>query len=218
MALGWKPAVLIATFFVALDTVVAQEFNIPGTDKTFPCNSDSNKFKCPASDDKLVVDCLEECDGLPNADVDRKVCFKRTIFSDRFFWNDVVAAVVWFFAAGLAMAAGVGGGGIYVPLGILLLRFANKPATGLSQASIFGASLAGLFINSQNRHPKADRPVIDLDMALVLAPMEMAGAMLGVVVQKILPEWIIYLLFAGILGTTAVKTYQKGFKTYAKES
>ena len=150
--------------------------------------------------------------------MDRKVCFKRTLFSERFFYNDLVAAIVWFFAAGLAMAAGVGGGGIYVPLGILLLRFANKPATGLSQASIFGASLAGLVINSQNRHPKADRPVIDLDMALVLAPMEMAGAMLGVIVQKVLPEWVIYILFAAILGTTAYKTFQKGIKTFKKES
>jgi hypothetical protein len=53
------------------------------------------------------------------------------------------------------------------------------------------ASLAGLILNSQANHPTADRPVIDLDMALLLAPMEMAGAILGQIIQKMLPDWAV---------------------------
>ena len=37
-------------------------------------------------------------------------------------------------------------------------------------------------------------------MALFLAPMEMAGAVLGVIVQKILPDWAVIVLMAVILG------------------
>lgn len=151
------------------------------------------------------------------------------------------------------MACGVGGGGIYVPLGILLLRFAPKQASGLSQASIFGASLGGLFLNSKCHHPNQkirsdpgvpndegrvlqeeaspaceeeylqqgntfySRPVINYDMALFLAPMEMAGAVLGVLVQKMLPNWL-YLLIAGIvLSFTCFKTYTKFFQIHNKE-
>lgn len=143
-----------------------------------------------------------------------------------YLWYDLAATVVWFIASGISMACGVGGGGIYVPLGILLLQFAPKPASGLSQASIFGASLGGLILNARFNHPfqkirhdaalpakdgailglqrdmsKTDQeryesdggkfythPLIDFDMALFLSPMAMAGAVLGVLVQKILPN------------------------------
>eukprot|EP00536_Pseudo-nitzschia_multiseries_P012607 jgi/Psemu1/244713/estExt_Genewise1.C_4910023 len=166
--------------------------------------------------------------------------------------------LVWFFAAGVATACGVGGGGIYVPLGILLLGFEPKPASGLSQASIFGASLGGLLLNLRNTHPftakieqtggvadgdgspaperaVADiptnekgepntetakyytRPLIDYDMALFLAPMEMAGAVLGVLIQKIFPNWLYLFTAAVILGFTAKKTYKKWWDTRAKE-
>ena len=73
--------------------------------------------------------------------------------------------------------------------------FAPKPASGLSQCSIFGASLGGLLINLVANHPKIDvrdtvstlsekdylysgrklytRPRIDYDMALFLAHWEL---------------------------------------------
>ena len=193
------------------------------------------------------------------------MCINRKLFRPRnddtndfenhyhYLWNDLVAMVIWFLTAGMAMACGVGGGGIYVPLGILLLRFAPKQASGLSQASIFGASLGGLFLNSKCHHPNQkirsdpgvpndegrvlqeeaspaceeeylqqgntfySRPVINYDMALFLAPMEMAGAVLGVLVQKMLPNWL-YLLIAGfVLSFTCYKTYTKFFQVHKKE-
>jgi hypothetical protein len=142
------------------------------------------------------------------------------------------------------------------------LQFSSKPASGLSQASIFGASLGGLILNIQNTHPntqirnevglrdeegcvishtslhhlssKAERlqsqelylasgrvfytrPVIDYDMALFLAPMEMAGAVMGVLIQTILPDWL-FLTTAGIiLGLTSLKTFGKFLDTYRVE-
>ena len=224
-------------------------------------------FFCPNCGGTIVSSCLS-CDGYLNTDYKNEVCFERSLFGPRnddhtdpenyydFLWNDVVGTLVWFLAAGVATACGVGGGGIYVPAGMLLLRFAPKPASGLSQASIFGASLGGLILNLRNNHPntrirekeqldaegksiplrgstvqlkKADddyvqsggvfytRPLIDYDMALFLAPMEMAGAVLGVLIQKILPNWA-YLMMAGvILGVTAYKTFGKYHSSHAKE-
>merc|ERR1712232_1381803 len=71
-------------------------------------------------------------------------------------WRDILGVLVWFCAAGVATACGVGGGGIYVPLGMILLDFAPKPSSGLSQASIFGASLGGILLNLRNLHPNAE--------------------------------------------------------------
>jgi len=228
---------------------------------------DANSLSCPNCGGTSVSDCLE-CDGFFSTDLNHKMCFDRKLFSTinernaddhyPFLWNDILGAIVWFCAAGVATACGVGGGGIYVPLGIILLRFSSKPASGLSQASIFGASLGGLILNIRNKHPdtkirdtigerdlkgklipyekdltKAQieqdeihylngaegrkfytRPVIDFDMALFLAPMEMAGAVLGVLIQKVMPNWLFLTLAGVILGITSYKTYLKFFAAY----
>jgi len=201
-----------------------------------------NLYKCTSCEEGHVTDCLE-CDGFFNTDSEKKICIDRKLFktSDphyRYLWNDIGAIFVWFVAAGIATACGVGGGGIYVPLGVILLLLAPKVASGLSQASIFGACLGGLALNIRNKHPNQSiredgltedetivteggklysRPLIDYDMALFLAPMQMAGAVMGVIVQKLLPNWL-YLIMAGvILFFTSHKTYVKFFAAYKKE-
>ncbi|VEU44237.1 unnamed protein product [Pseudo-nitzschia multistriata] len=225
----------------------------------------SEQLKCPTEECEsgysYVTDCLD-CEGNLNTFNGEDKCFTRKLLSSKnpspqYLWRDIIGMLVWFCAAGVATACGVGGGGIYVPLGILLLNFAPKPASGLSQASIFGASLGGLLLNLRNMHPftakiettavaggngspaeeraVADvptnddgepntettkyytRPLIDYDMALFLAPMEMAGAVLGVLIQKILPNWLYLFTAAVILGFTAKKTFHKWWDTRAKE-
>eukprot|EP00559_Dactyliosolen_fragilissimus_P008768 CAMPEP_0184855546 /NCGR_PEP_ID=MMETSP0580-20130426/762_1 /TAXON_ID=1118495 /ORGANISM="Dactyliosolen fragilissimus" /LENGTH=620 /DNA_ID=CAMNT_0027350087 /DNA_START=74 /DNA_END=1937 /DNA_ORIENTATION=+ len=214
-------------------------------------------FDCPNCGGIQVTDCLD-CDGYLNADEVHKICFKRKLFNDkntdgdhdehyRYLLFDILGTFVWFFAAGIATACGVGGGGIYVPLGIILLRFSSKPASGLSQASIFGASLGGLILNIRNKHPNSKipetaklesgriteemspdmerryvenggkfygRPLIDYDMALFLAPMEMAGAVLGVLIQRLLPNWLFLSIAGVILAYTSYKTFKKFFSAY----
>ena len=200
----------------------------------------SASFACPSCGGIGVSNCLD-CAGYLSTDTEHNICFDRRLFnnfnddssdhSDHYhhLWRDLVGMVVWFCAAGVATACGVGGGGIYVPLGIILLNFAPKPSSGLSQASIFGASLGGLLLNLRDLHPNTEirssqsstqtytRPLIDYDMALFLSPMEMAGAVLGVLIQKILPNWLYLTLAAIILGITARKTFVKYFSTRQKE-
>lgn len=195
----------------------------------------TNLYKCPSTtcnETIFVTDCLD-CDGFLNTDAQSETCFDRKLLNGKdnpsrdYLWRDIVGLILWFSAAGIATACGVGGGGIYVPVGILLLNFMPKPSSGLSQASIFGASLGGLLLNIRDKHPFTtkceyrsreqggtttescetdappdtdtvryfNRPLIDFDMALFLAPMEMAGAVLGVIVQKLLPNVSCYSLY-----------------------
>ncbi|CAD7956187.1 unnamed protein product [Amoebophrya sp. A25] len=172
-------------------------------------------FYCHVTD-AYETDCTV-CGDYNVADLGTNKCIKRQMFSSDYTVNDFFGLLIWFLSSGLAMASGAGGGGIYVPLGMLLLRFGAKTATGLSQASIFGSSLGGLFINLRQRHPIANRPVIDLDMALFLAPMEMAGAVLGVLIQQPLPDWSVILIMAVVLSYTSYLTLNKGFTQREKE-
>lgn len=247
-------------FLAASTSFVAQAADGKCNAVEFQC---SNTKDCPDSGFSLVTDCLD-CEGDLNTDEGTFQCFTRKLLSAKgnpspqYLWRDIVGMLVWFCAAGVATACGVGGGGIYVPLGIILIGFAPKPASGLSQCSIFGASLGGLLLNLKNMHPftatieksgevadgdgspqgeivSADvptndkgepdtattkyftRPLIDYDMALFLAPMEMAGAVLGVVIQSLLPNWLYLFTAAVILGFTAKKTFAKWSTTRAKE-
>jgi hypothetical protein len=200
----------------------------------------SSSYYCPNCGGFYVSDC-QDCDGYFNIDVEHDICFDRTLFSTQntdpenpddhyhYLWRDLLGMLIWFLTSGIATAAGVGGGGIYVPLGIILLQFSPKASSGLSQASIFGAAMGGLLLNFPNKHPNTHiknpgednrtytRPLIDYDMALFFAPMQMAGAVLGVLIQRVLPNWL-YLTLAGvILGLTAYKTFSKYFQTHKKE-
>lgn len=224
---------------------------------TGECSS-NDSYECPylsqICNETIYVDDCFECDGYLNTDSINNVCFDRKLLNGKdnadssYLWRDIIGLVVWFVCAGVATACGVGGGGIYVPLGILLLNFAPKSSSGLSQASIFGASVGALILNARNKHPFTTklvfgsdgngamsiptkdarhestetekyygRPLIDYDLSLYVAPVEMAGAVLGVMIQTMLPNWAYLLLAALILAFTAYKTYIQFFEARKKE-
>lgn len=244
-------------FLLFTGCILAQ---LPITSAQGRCESAQATFSCPKCDGIVeVADCFDECAGFISTDRDHGICYNRKLFGRRntdpddfenhnhILWRDLVGAAVWFVIAGVATASGVGGGGIYVPLGILLFSFAPKQSSGLSQASIFGASLGGLILNLRNKHPQTNirnvpgvekdgrtlheefdddasygkkfytRPLIHFDLALFLSPMVLAGAVLGVLIQRLLPNWLYLILASVILSVTAYKTFGKFFASRTKE-
>lgn len=71
----------------------------------------------------------------------------------------------------IAAAGGIGGGGILVPIYILVLRFSPKYAVPLSNITIFGGAITNTILNMKKRHPLADRPLVDWDLILVMEPL-----------------------------------------------
>lgn len=71
----------------------------------------------------------------------------------------------------IAAAGGIGGGGILVPLYILVLGFDPKHAIPLSNITIFGGAITNTVLNLSKRHPNADRPLVDWDLILVMEPL-----------------------------------------------
>ena len=81
-------------------------------------------------------------------------------------------------AVGLMIAAsgGIGGGGILVPLLIMVFGFNPKYAIPLCNSTVFGSSITNVVLNVSKRHPEADRPLIDWDLVLLIEPLTIAGA------------------------------------------
>jgi hypothetical protein len=76
--------------------------------------------------------------------------------------------------AGLLLAAGggIGGGGILVPIYILILNFPVKRAIPLASVTVLGGAFANNLLNWPKRHPlHADRPCVDWNLMLQLEPM-----------------------------------------------
>lgn len=76
----------------------------------------------------------------------------------------------------IAASGGIGGGGILVPLLIIVFGFKPKYAIPLSNITILGSSITNVILNLPKRHPDADRPLIDWDLILLMEPITMAGA------------------------------------------
>ena len=123
-------------------------------------------------------------------------------------------------ALGLILAAGggIGGGGILVPIYILVLGFMPKHAIPLSNVTVFGGAIANTIRNVKKRHPNADRPLIDWDLILVMEPSTLAGALIGANLNKILSETVIAVMLVVLLTFTAYNTLKKAMKLYRKES
>jgi uncharacterized membrane protein YfcA len=121
---------------------------------------------------------------------------------------------------GLMVAAGggIGGGGILVPIYILVMGFTPKHAIPLSNVTVFGGAIANTLLNNRKRHPLADRPLVDWDLILVMEPLTIAGALMGALLNKVLPETFLTILLVVLLSITAQNSLTKAFKMYQKET
>ena len=90
--------------------------------------------------------------------------------------SDIVGTTLVGMGLMIAASGGVGGGGILVPLLIIVFGFHPKYAIPLSNFTILGSSVTNMILNLPKRHPDAERPLVDWDLILVMEPVTMAGA------------------------------------------
>ena len=119
---------------------------------------------------------------------------------------------------GMAVAAGIGGGALLVPLYSVVLGLGPKRAIPISMATICGAALGNAFTITRLRHPVVARPLIDYAIAVTMQPCVLIGVLAGVLLNEILPELAIVLLIAVVLGYTGYKTLNKGIMRWKAES
>ncbi|KAL8453343.1 hypothetical protein Emag_001898 [Eimeria magna] len=121
-------------------------------------------------------------------------------------WRDLLGVFIIGIACVAAVSAGTGGGSIYVPVMTLVMGFSPHASTVMSQSLMCGGVLAGTLLNLCQRHPFADRPLVDLDLVIFLAPAQMAGVSLGMVVNHCLPPWLLVSALVIVLSIAVVQT------------
>ncbi|KAL3803860.1 hypothetical protein HJC23_004022 [Cyclotella cryptica] len=118
----------------------------------------------------------------------------------------------------IAAGGGIGGGGVLVPIYILIMGFTPKHAIPLSNITVFGGALANTVLNIRKRHPLADRPLVDWDLILVMEPLTIAGALIGAFFNKLLPEAMLVVSLVALLSFTSWTTLRKAVRMYRAES
>jgi len=131
--------------------------------------------------------------------------------------SDAASALLSLLAVTFASAGSIGGGGLLVPLYVLVSHL-GRSAIPLSKATIMGGAIANAFMRWPARHPSADRPLIAFDVAVMLEPTTLIGTVVGVTLNEIFPQWLITVCLVGLLGFTARKTLVKALATWAKEN
>lgn len=168
---------------------------------------------------QISRDCGEKfrCEP-PHGDIERSLCVARDL-TEQWNWREIICTILVIFTAMLSAAAGMGGGGVYVPLMLLLLGFSTKEAVPLSQAMIVGGAVVNVIMFCGERHPKfPSRSKIDYDVVMMLNPGLAAGVTVGVMVNIITPQWLIVITLIVTLVLALQKSWTKGIAQWNKES
>ncbi|KAI3866038.1 hypothetical protein MKX03_024737 [Papaver bracteatum] len=135
-----------------------------------------------------------------------------------FGWRIVVGSVIAFIASAFGSVGGVGGGGIYVPMLILVIGFDAKSSVPISKCMIMGTAASTVYCNLKRRHPTLEIPVIDYNLAVLIQPMLMLGISIGVGLGGILADWMVTVLLIVLFSGTSVMMLLKGMQLWKKET
>jgi hypothetical protein len=99
---------------------------------------------------------------------------------------------VFAFVKAMSNIAGIGGGGVSVPILMGMFGFDTKPAVAISSFAIFITTLASFVINFRKKHPeKPNVVIIDYSVVTIMMPCTLAGAQVGGLILVLFPSLVI---------------------------
>lgn len=119
-----------------------------------------------------------------------KVCGHKGVFPVEPL--EIGGIIIFAVVMALSNIAGVGGGGVAIPIIMAFFFFNTKPAIAISSFSIFLTTFARFFMNFRERHPEKDNVVvIDYDLVCIMMPTTLAGAQIGAIILVVFPSILI---------------------------
>lgn len=159
--------------------------------------------------------CSEQClSGYECKNAEEEgTCEREPLFANWRATEDTATTFLLFLGASLAAGGGVGGGGIFVPIYIIVAGLTPQEAVPMSQATIMGGSIANLINYYPKFHPKIPgKPLIDYEVVMMLTPMLLVGTTIGVILNTMFPGWLIVALLALTLIYTCYRTTKKAIR------
>lgn len=208
-----RRAWLLAALFLFASVIATQSLDITQTDATTAIHPPTLGYYAQKSLEVLEKVRLYAFSGLGD-DVNQQEWPEL-----RPGWQVISAVILLFLGASICSAGGIGGGGLFIPIFNLLLRFDAKTSAALSNFVILGGSMANLLWNLPQQHPLLPhKRVINYDVALILQPNMLLGISIGVICNVMFPGWLIIAQLALILGYITYRSCKNGLKRWRLES
>lgn len=118
----------------------------------------------------------------------------------------------------LSNAGGVGGGGLVIPILLLMFKFYTHEAIPISKLTIFTGAITSFLLGFKQKHPYRKAITIDYNIPYLIVPMLLFGTMVGISLNKVMPPWIILVSLTLVLILNTYKTLKKARSLQKKES
>ena len=99
----------------------------------------------------------------------------------------------------LSVMAGIGGGGIIVPLLIAFYDLRTKEAISISGFTILLGSITRYLVTLKERHPDKDATAIEYGLSNVMLPTVLVGSITGVMFNELFPDIILQFILTILL-------------------
>jgi len=133
--------------------------------------------------------------------------------------NDMILLFFIFFINIFASVSGIGGGGLLIPLYILLGNFSMSYAIPHTVLNIACSSLIRFIILFNKRHPtNSKRYLIDFSILFILISFDGNLSYLGYILNQVLPDYVTFLSILVILSFLGYKTLLKFKQQYYIEN
>lgn len=128
----------------------------------------------------------------------------------------MIGGIFIIIGSGLSNAGGIGGnlvyykgGGLLMPILVLFLNFETKEAIPICKLMIFTGAFTAFIMGRKTKNPFRNSTAIDYNIAVLVIPAVMFGTIIGVILNKIIPPWLILCCLTFILSFNTFKTFSK---------
>merc|ERR1719420_2659626 len=136
--------------------------------------------------------------------------------------SEVLTCVPVLFLAGLLCSAGgIGGGGVYVTVLMVVAKLAPRDAVPLSKAIVFLGSLSSLALNLRKmaiaKPGTTSKSLIDYSICRIVVPSSLLGTLLGVLFNRISADWLVLAALVVVLASMTVMVTRTALRQRAEE-
>ncbi|CAD8115899.1 unnamed protein product [Paramecium primaurelia] len=118
---------------------------------------------------------------------------------------------------GLSTVGGLGGGIEKIPILIVMLNFSQSKATLYVYVLTFGTNLVNFLMLIYQKHPLADKQIIDYELSLILLPTALFGSAFGNILHQILPDIFLISILIVFFSIFVPKLYNKAKQNREQE-
>ncbi len=118
----------------------------------------------------------------------------------------------------MSNASGLGGGLLFIPVLLLIMKFYPHEAIPISKIVILAGALTSFIQNLKVKRPGRNTKALNYNLVIVNASNLLLGTVFGVTLNKILPNTLILFLLCLLLFYNSFKTFKTFLKVYREEN